>query len=550
MSFENTMLAYLDYLDANNFPHRIEIRANKFSIGRAHGNDLRIEDTRISRNHAEIICLEKEKHLFRDKDSKCGSFINGVKVKDKTLEVGDVITLGGVTTTKLVFGYMPKSSDDVESMTTTSNLLPKLKAFYIQNNTTVITDQQTRFLNAELMQKPEYISNRTLGHLTALYQISHKLLPVKNILELSEVWLEQLFKALPIERGAIFLFNQPKGQLELIASRTRNQEKIDNLQSNNIIVEHTFQNNVAIHTDSTTSMEFLIKDKEFSKNVGSSLSAPISSSLRVWGVCYLDSFKASDLNSEDLEFLMATAREAGLVIENLRLQEQLINAERLATIGKLTSGISHEIRNRLSLLTGIEFIEMKYGDDPDVKLFAEMVKMGQQRALALVDEIRAFARNQNEEFQKTLLPIVKTIEKALSILKLDPSAIHRTIDFYYDCQPNVAFNEAKIEQVIINLIRNAIEATPENTGRIIINLTTNDKEVIIQISDNGSGIPMDVLEHIWDPFFTTKGEDGTGLGLEICRRIIEAHGGQITCESLPNKGTTFTVKLPLNKYIE
>jgi signal transduction histidine kinase len=398
------------------------------------------------------------------------------------------------------------------------------------------------------MQKPEYISNRTLRHLTSLYQISHKLLPIKNVSELAEVWLEQLFKALPIERGAIFLFNQAKNQLEQVVSSTRKHEKIDDLKNNNPIIEHTFLNNVAIHTNSTT-VESLIKNNEFQKTVGSLLCAPISSGLQVWGVVYLDSFISEDLNSEDLEFLIATAREAGLLIENLQLQEQLVNAERLATIGKLASGISHEIRNRLSLLTGIEFIEIKYGHDPDVKLFAEMVKVGQQRALALVDEIRAFARNQQEEFPKSPLPIVKTIEKALSILKLDPSAIRRTINFNYNSHPIVPFNEAKIEQVIINLIRNAIEATSENTGVIIINLTGNNQDVIIQISDNGVGIPPDLLERIWSPFFTTKGEEGTGLGLEICRRIIEAHKGQITCESSIGKGTCFTVTLPLNQEI-
>lgn len=546
MSLEQTMVAYLDFTDANNSSHRVEIRADKFSMGRAYGNDLRIEDTRISRNHAEIICLGKQKHLFRDRDSKCGSFVNGSKIKEKLLVVGDVITLGGTHTTRLTFGYTPKPIGGLESMNTTGTALSNLEVLLaIQDGTTVITEQQTRFLNAELIQKPEYVSSRTLTNLVALYQISHKLLTVKSVLELAEIWLEQLFKALPVERGAIFLFNQNKGSLELVNKRS-NDEKTGEVSVKNPIVEHCFNNNVAIHSDSILGVEKLTKNSEFAKSVGSLLSAPISSNLRVWGVCYLDSSKNSDLSLEDLEFLLATARQAGLVIENLKLQEQLVSAERLATIGKLTSAISHEIRNRLALLTGVEFIEMKYGSDPDVKLFTEMVKVGQQRALALVDEIRAFARNRNDDFIKSRLPIVKTIEKALSILKLDSSAMRRKIDFYYDCQPIIPFNEAKIEQVIINLIRNAIEATQEDTGRIIINLTTNQAEVVIRISDNGIGISTELLSRIWEPFFTTKGEEGTGLGLEICRRIIESHGGEIKCESVVGSGTSFIVKLPVN----
>lgn len=548
MSLAQTMVAYLDFTDAKSTSHRVEIRTDKFSMGRAYGNDLRIEDTRISRNHAEIICLGKQKHIFRDRESKCGSFINSVKVKEKVLSVGDVITLGGTHTTRLTFGYAPKLYGGLESMNTTSNALNHLDAFFgIQDGTTVITDQQTRFLNADLIQKPEYISSKTLSNLMALYQISHKLLPIKSLQELAEVWLEQLFKALLIERGAIFLFNQNKGKLEAIISHNSNKERIK-ISAKHPIIEHCFNNNVAIHSDSTSKAEKFVKGSDFAKSVSSLLCAPISSSLRVWGVCYLDSPKKTDLTLEDLEFLMATARQVGLVIENIDLQERLVSSERLATIGKLTSGISHEIRNRLALLTGVEFIEMKYGHDPDVKVFTEMVKMGQQRALALVDEIRAFARNRNEDFIKSRLSIVKTIEKALSILKLDPSAMCRTIDFYYDCEPIIPFNEAKIEQVIINLIRNAIEATQQDTGKIIINLTTNQAEVIISISDNGAGIPTDMLQRIWEPFFTTKGEEGTGLGLEICRRIIESHRGEIKCESSVGKGTGFIVSLPVNPH--
>lgn len=545
MSLEQTMIAYLDFIDAKGVSHRVEIRTDKFSMGRAYGNDLRIEDTRISRNHAEIVCLEKQTHIFRDRESKCGSFINGIKIQEKVLSIGDVITLGGTHTTRLIFGYAPKQGG-LESLNTTSSVLSKLEGFFgIQDGTTVITEQETRFLNADLMQKPEYVSNRTLANLMALYQISHKLLPIKSVLELVEVWQEQLFKALPVERGAILLFDQNKNQLEAIISRSSNKENIE-ITAKNPIIEHCFNNNVAIHSDSISSVEKFTKNRKFTKNVGSLLCAPISSNLRVWGVCYLDSSKQTDLNLEDLEFLMATARQVGFVIENLELQERLVSAERLATIGKLTSAISHEIRNRLALLTGVEFIEMKYGHDPDVKVFTEMVKMGQQRALALVDEIRAFARNSNEDFSKARLSIVKTIEKALSILRLDPSAMRRTIDFYYDCQPIIPFNEAKIEQVMINLIRNAIEATQEDSGKIIINLITNQAEVVIRISDNGVGIPADMLQRIWEPFFTTKGEEGTGLGLEICRRIIESHRGEIKCESIAGKGTSFIVSLPVN----
>ncbi|KAF0247918.1 MAG: histidine kinase- DNA gyrase B- and HSP90-like ATPase, partial [bacterium] len=522
---------------------------------RAYENELRIEDSRISRRHAEIVKIWGGKYVFRDKESKCGSFINGLRVQEHMLNTGDEIVLGGLNATKLTFGYTQQRTQNipiVEAQATDShapvNIDPELRG------ATVITDQQTRFLNTALMQKPEYVTSTTLQRLASLYEITHKLLPAQSVNELAETWLSELFKALPIDQGAILLHHPGTNQLEVALAYSREKKEINRNIVSNTIVEHTFKEKVAILThDATSDERFATNVSVILENIRSVLAAPISSKLRVWGVIYLDSrTKAALFNSEDLEFLMATAREAGLVIENLKLieelratQEQLIKTERLATIGKLTSAISHEIRNRLALLTGIEFIEMKYSDDPEVKQFTNMVLEGQRRALALVEEIRAFARNRTEQYEKTRKPIVPAVKKTLSIIRLDTGVSKRTINFTYDVEPELVFNEEKLEQVIINLIRNAVEATQEYTGEININLSVVEKDVVIKVSDNGEGISPEIMTAIWEPFFTTKGEEGTGIGLEICRRIIEAHNGHISCNSQLGVGTCFIINLPL-----
>ncbi len=557
MSSEQEQIAYLDFIDEDNLPCRVEILQNSFSIGRAYENDLRIEDSRISRRHAEIVKIWGGKYVFRDKDSKCGSFINGLRVHEHILNTGDEIVLGGLNTTKLTFGYGLKrtSFSTLDTQATDSraplDVSPELRG------ATVITDLQTRFLNTALMQKPEYVTATTLQRLTSLYEITHKLLPAQTVDELAEIWLSELFKALPIDQGAILLHNPATDRLEVVLANSKEKKAINSNIVSNTIAEHTYKENVAILThDATSDERFASNVSVILENIRSVLSAPISSKLRVWGVIYLDSrTKTALFNSEDLEFLMATAREAGLVLENLKLieelratQEQLIKTERLATIGKLTSAISHEIRNRLALLTGVEFIEMKYSDDPEVKQFTNMVLEGQRRALALVEEIRAFARNRTEQYEKTRKAIVPAIKKTISIINLDPAVAKRTLTFNYASEPELVFNEEKIEQVIINLIRNAVEATKEYEGKVDINLTTIDKNLLIQIKDNGQGIPPEIMSSIWEPFFTTKGEEGTGLGLEICRRIIEAHNGSISCESQLGVGTCFSIKLPLDNF--
>ncbi|MEW6733055.1 MAG: ATP-binding protein [Acidobacteriota bacterium] len=564
---DQEQIAYLDFIDENSVACRVEIVRLAFSLGRGNDNDLRIEDSRISRQHAEIIRTSQGQYLFRDKGSKGGSFINGIRVQEHTLQVGDRIVLGGLDTPRLTFGFAPRRQTSSETLEIHDHSRPGLDTTEMAVNAssgsssarpfraaTVITDRETRFLNTALMRQPEYVTDSTLPRLTSLYEITHKLLPVQNVNELAQIWLDELFQALPVERGAILLYNSATNSLDLAISRTGDIDNTDDVHISNSIVEHTFQNNVAILTNDATSDErFSARASVIFENIHSVICAPISSKLRVWGVCYLDSRTRSALfSSEDLEFLMATAREAGLVIENLRLieelratQEQLVKSERLATIGKLTSSISHELRNRLALLNGIEFIEMKYGHDPEVREFANMVLTGQRRALALVEEIRDFARNRPEYYEKTRRPIVPAIEQTLSILKLDVALSRRKLQFTYTATPELCFNEDKIEQVIINLVRNAVEATVDYEGEIDIMLGVEDDAAVLTISDNGVGIAPEMLSRIWEPFFTTKGEDGTGLGLEICRRIIEAHGGSIFCQSEVGKGTCFMICLPL-----
>jgi signal transduction histidine kinase len=138
------------------------------------------------------------------------------------------------------------------------------------------------------------------------------------------------------------------------------------------------------------------------------------------------------------------------------------------------------------------------------------------------------------------------INTALNIMSYDKEAKRRTIEKDYQVSPVLTINRDKIIQVLINLIRNAIQATSD-AGTISVRVAENQHYALIDITDDGCGISSDQIDSIWQPFFTTKGEQGTGLGLDICKRIIEGHNGHISCQSHVGTGTTFTIELPLDK---
>ncbi len=548
----STLRPFVMLFESDGGAHRFELANALFTIGRSPDCSLQLKDIAISRHHAEIRRATDGAFHVRDLDSASGTFVNGARVTGKPLVTGDEIVLANPNVARLKF--FDASAITKPSLPSTVPLdAPKPdvpEEDEVGLTTILITDQQTRFLNTELMRQPEYVSDRTLQRLTALYEITHKLLPARDVAEMAGVWLAALFDALPLDYGVILVVNPETGQLEPVASCGDSEDVARLSQS---LLKRVFSENIAyLSDDAVTDTRFADSQSVIINQIRSVLVAPIATRQRVCGVCYLGSNRRAALfGSEDLEFLMATAREAGLVVENLNLvrelratQDQLVKADRMATLGKMCSSISHELRNRLALISGIEIIEMKYPHDPEVRQFSQMAITGQRRALELVEEIRSFAKSTPTKFTMETRQLLPTIERTLSILRVDTAIIRRQLTLHPTANPYAVINEGKIEQVIINLIRNAVEATREGSGLIAVSVGVEHGMAAIRISDNGCGIPADILPRIWEPFFTTKGDDGTGLGLEICRRIIEAHHGRMTCTSLVGEGTSFTIFLP------
>jgi two-component system sensor histidine kinase/response regulator len=226
-------------------------------------------------------------------------------------------------------------------------------------------------------------------------------------------------------------------------------------------------------------------------------------------------------------------------------QEQLIHSEKLAIVGKITAGIAHEIRNQLTILSFAEVIKMAVPDNEQVGQYVKNILDVRDRILSIVDEIRQFAKNQVQLYAKDVCSLTDIVDMSLNIMSYDKEAKKRKFVKTFRAFPVLKLNRDKISQVLINLIRNAVQATRE-AGEITISVAQNQGHVRLQVADNGCGIPPENLPKIWQPFFTTKEEEGTGLGLEICKRIIEGHDGKIYCESKVGVGTTFTIELPIN----
>lgn len=232
------------------------------------------------------------------------------------------------------------------------------------------------------------------------------------------------------------------------------------------------------------------------------------------------------------------------ITKEINVQKTLMHQERLAAIGRLSAGVAHEINNPMTtILTSAMLIQEDLDKDDPIRKELDLIASETMRCRQIVTSLLNFARQSKPN--KKLNDLNHAMAECVLLTQKQAAFKDVRVSTRFGEQiPPLLFDKGQIEQSIINLILNAVEATSAG-GRIDVSTKCCDEKehVIITIEDNGHGISKKDLEKIFDPFFTTK-ETGTGLGLAITHGIIEQHGGRIEVNSETGKGTCFTIYLP------
>ena len=236
--------------------------------------------------------------------------------------------------------------------------------------------------------------------------------------------------------------------------------------------------------------------------------------------------------------------------ETDQLREQLLRAQRLSSVGTLATSVAHEFNNILTTIINYARLALRTPQDETARTQAlEKILKGSQRAATIINSMLGFARNNAS--QREMVDIAGLVEESLILTGKDLSKHHVKVETEFHDRPRAPVIPGQIEQILLNLIINARQAMPRG-GHLRIEVRENPQTHMaeIRICDTGVGIPPEQLRLIFEPFYTTKepdenGHGGSGLGLSVCRQIIEQHQGRIRVESLVGKGSKFTVKLPL-----
>jgi two-component system, NtrC family, sensor kinase len=403
-----------------------------------------------------------------------------------------------------------------------------------------------------------------------LSEFSKALVTNLDLKSLTEEIVRTLVKVIGIQTASLYVLNKEKEEFELVCSHGLSAGNAASLslqtQSNlrhylerhgDIVVREELQQ-VLPRTHRTESV------LETMETMNSEVCIPFINKESLIGFCNLGARSNFRMFSpKDLALLDTLARNAAIALDNallyedLRTQKALMQrTDRLRSLETIAGGFAHEIRNPLTSIKTFVQLTPTRKDDPEfINSFSPVVLEDIARIERLIQEIFDYAKYMEPQFKEE--NVNEVVESCLYFIEV--KATHRSVQVEKQFAPDlppVMLDRQQIKQVLMNLFLNALQAIGDTGGRLIVRSHRLAKDtgvpwVQIQVADTGGGIAPADLEHIFDPFYTTKHaseeREGTGLGLTIVHQIIEEHGGTIEVQSEAGRGTTFFVNLPTKR---
>ena len=365
-----------------------------------------------------------------------------------------------------------------------------------------------------------------------------------------------LVKDLGAEKVSFFLLDKEKRAYTLRAYQNLQRSKVKELPRQDPFIEwlegerQPVVREVLERSMDDPDIRLVVKRLE---SMESEVCIPLMTREQLIGLINLGNKRSGDMYShEDLDLLTHFATQASVALENARLYQEMQRAQqlmrrtdRLSSLGSLTAGLAHEIRNPLvTIKTFLDLVPERYKDKEFRGNFLKLTTSELERITKLVSDLLDFAKPKKPAFRKA--DINQVIEEIIPLLQVEAGKRDIIFEKKFQDTPKAKLDPDQMKQVFLNILLNAIEAVKAH-GRISItsrDIRKNGSEYVqVEIADNGKGIPKKLVEQIFDPFFTTK-EKGAGLGLAISHQIVEDHHGFIEVESMPKKGTTFFINIP------
>ncbi len=535
------------------------LRGEQTTVGRHPSNDIVLTFDSISRFHARID-RRGDYFILQDLNSSNGVFVNAERITQVAIHNGDAVTFGNV---EFVF-----SNDSTHSAASTQSELAGGKSIVDILEEDESSPHTQSFIKAERdaqKAKSSVISsvtdhkidrealvklNRRISILYRLSEVLRQADPDEEE-ELLQKVLDLVFDGVAADRGVILTrFHRDAEQLDVAAVKYKDAPIVPG----KVTISRTILNNVlnekvaVLSQDVQADDRFASSESLIMNKVHSTVCAPMIINEQVLGVMQLDTNSEDNaFQQDDLEFIMIIASETGVALQNMRMTKEMVHRSRLAAVGETVAGISHNVKNILLLSQGgAELLKraMDKGDLEGARDSWQVVSRGIDKIGKLVRDMLEFSSHKQPDLNDVdINELICTIAE-----EIEEQLIQKGVTLELDLDEDLAdrkLDEMGLQRTLMNLIVNSMEAIAHNEGRIVVQSgQRSDGALVVIVNDNGAGIPKEKLEKIFFPFFTTKGSNGTGLGLPMCKKNIEDMGGTLSVESELNNGTTFTIEIP------
>lgn len=510
-------------------------------IGRS-SEALDTTDQTISRRHAELT-PDSGKWYIRDLHSSNGTFVNGVRVttERRLLRPGDQVRTGA---TLFIFG-----EESVKPRNDSIRMVKRSEIDISVESTAASNDDSMIMAVPEPGQAAEF-------QLRVIYELTALIGSVTDKQELLERVMDVVFEYFKADRGFILLQDDPDAAAEPVLVRHRTpiehkQRDTGPINVSRTIVRYVMKKGVGVlSSNAMTDKRFATGDSVQAYGIRSTMCVPIKFKDRLYGVIHLDSKVANYTYTEDqLLLLTAIGVQTGVALSNARLYDNRLKDERLAAVGQTVASLSHSIKNILQgMRGGADVVELGLRkNNMDLTRGGwEIVARNVERIYELVMNMLAYSKQRKPELELVNLDQMLGEVAGLVQKQFDAKRVALLVDVPHDMPP-VPVDPAGVHQALLNLLNNALDAVQPESGVVSLRCEydgDNDR-VKITVADNGEGMSQSTLARLFEPFHSTKGLRGTGLGLVVTKKIVEEHGGLVKVESIRKQGTTFTIRLPV-----
>lgn len=407
--------------------------------------------------------------------------------------------------------------------------------------------------NARLLQEAQTLASQ----LQVLHQLSTRLAAIQAVQPMLAEVAQQLHANFGYYQVLIALLDDDYLVLQAACGRINATNAIEYIQRFSIqegisgwVVRHAQTQLVNdVRTDARYAFHPQLAD------TAAELIVPIMSTGTVLGVILIDSTRLGAFGQGDVHLVEAVANQTAVALENIRrynelqqTQEHLIHNERMRALGELSSGVAHDFNNLLTAILGHTQILLSDLHDPIVLESLTIVERAALDGAATVRRLRSFAQTNGEQLDE-LVDLNSIIEESLGLTRprwrdaMQRQGIGLQVIHAPTPLPPIMGDAAALRELVMNLVLNALDAMP-NGGLLELLAQVEGTEVVLSVRDTGVGIDPAIQRRIFDPFFSTKGLRGTGMGLAMSYAIVQRHQGTITVQSTSGAGACFRIRLP------